>query len=86
MDKVNEAKDLLDKIGMPTQQQTDICAYTLLTLANILPTSDWSTASNEWIRIHDVIEFTSKNYGKEYAENTRETIRKNCMHQFRDGA
>lgn len=86
MDKVNEAKDLLNKIGMPTQQQTDICAYALLTLANILPTSDWSTASNEWIRIHDVIEFTSKNYGKEYAENTRETIRKNCMHQFRDGA
>ncbi len=50
------------------------------------PSSLWRNATNEWIRIHDVLTFSAQNYGKEYAENTRETIRKNCMHQFRDGA
>ena len=71
---------------MPEQQQTDISAYALLTLTHLTPNSEWQTASNEWIRIHDVLGFTAEHYGKEYAENTRETIRKNCMHQFRDGA
>ena len=86
MDKLSEAKDILKRIGMPTQQQNDISAYALLTLAGILPDSDWKTATNHWIRIHDILSFMSKHYGKEYAENTRETIRKNCMHQFRDAA
>ena len=86
MDKLTEAKDFLLKIGMPEQQQTDISAYALLTLTHLTPNSEWQSASNEWIRIHDVLGFTAEHYGKEYAENTRETIRKNCMHQFRDGA
>ena len=86
MDKLTQAKKFLKEIGMPVAQQTDMCAYALLTLANIKPTDNWNTATNEWIRIHDVLEFTSENYNKTYAENTRETIRKNCMHQFREGA
>lgn len=86
MDKLSEAKTLLRDIGMPVQQQNDICAYAFLTLANIKPRSKWSTATNEWIRIHDILTFAAEQYGKTYAENTRETIRKNCMHQFRDAA
>jgi len=86
MDKLSEAKAILKEIGMPEQQQNDVCAYALLTLAGIRPNDNWSAATNEWIRIHDVLGFAYENYGKEYAENTRETIRKNCMHQFRDSA
>ena len=47
---------------------------------------EWEQATNSWKRIHDVLEFTSEKYEKSYAENTRETIRKNCMQQFREGA
>ncbi len=86
MGKIKEAKDYLKKIGMPAAQQTDIAAYTLLTLAHMKSNKAWSTAKNDWIRIHDVLKFTAENYGKAYAENTRETIRKNCMHQFREAA
>lgn len=32
------------------------------------------------MRIHDIIEFIKNFYNKEYAENTRETIRKNNLH------
>lgn len=86
MDKVTEAKIFLKEFGMPERQQSDIAAYTLLTLANIKSGDSWKDATNDWIRIHDVLQFTSENYGRNYAENTRETIRKDCMHQFREGA
>lgn len=86
MNKKEETKKLLKLLGMPEQQQTDIAVYSLLTLANIKEESKWKLATNEWIRIHDILEFTSKFYNKTYAENTRETIRKQCMHQFREGA
>lgn len=86
MDKISEAKVFLKSFGMPDKQQSDIAAYTLLTLTHITPNDAWSDATNDWIRIHDVLQFTSENYGKAYAENTRETIRKDCMHQFRESA
>ena len=86
MGKLEDAKEILKDCGMPVQQQNDISAYTLLTLAEIDPEMEWDQATNSWKRIHDVLEFASEKYEKTYAENTRETIRKNCMHQFREGA
>lgn len=86
MGKVDEAKEILKKIGMPVEQQNEISALAFLTLADIRPDSKWSEASNEWIRIHYVLQFADQYYDKTYAENTRETIRKNCMHQFREAA
>lgn len=86
MDKIAEAKDFLKRIGMPSEQQTDMAAFALLTLLHLKPEDDWVEATNEWTTIHEVIQFTLQYYGKRYAENTRETIRKQCMHQFRDGA
>ncbi len=86
VEKLMEAKDILKKVGLPLAQQNDICGYSLLTLAHVYPDSTWTMATNDWIRIHDVLSFVAEHYGKEYAENTRETIRKNCMHQFRNAA
>ena len=37
MGKIEDAKKILKEIGMPEQQQTDIAAYSLLTLTNIKP-------------------------------------------------
>ena len=75
MSKIEDAKKILKEVGMPEQQQTDIAAYSLLTLADIGPKGKWSTAKNEWTRIHDVLQFSSHYYGKVYAENTRETMK-----------
>ena len=86
MDNLNSAKEILKAIEMPIKQQNDISGYTLLALANINDKSNWSLATNEWIRIHDIIIFINSNYDVDYAENTRETIRKNVIHQFRDAS
>ena len=86
MNKLEQAKDILAKIGMPKAQQADLCAYTLLSLLNIKEKSKWNTATNEYIRIHDIMGFIKQNYGVAYAENSRETFRKKAMHHFRIAA
>lgn len=86
MDKIETAKFLLDTIGMPIQQQSTLCCLTLLAMANIKKDTNFEDASNDWIRIHDVITFIAEEYGVIYAENSRETFRKQAMHHFRTAA
>lgn len=71
---------------MPDKQQSDLCALTMLGLANLKEGDSFKKASNNWIRIHDVIQFINDNYGVTYAENSRETFRKQAMHHFRNAA
>lgn len=63
-----------------------MCCYVLLAVADIKEDDEWSSAVNGWIRIHDVIAYTKENYGVAYAENSRETFRKQAMHHFRNAA
>ena len=86
MDKINEARELLKMLGMPKTQQADICCYVLLAMAGIKPNTLWKDAGNEWIRIHDIIQFANTYYGSTYAENSRETFRKQALHHFRNAA
>lgn len=86
MTKIEEARTILKELRVPEKQQSDMCCYVLLALANIKKRDLWAEASNEWIRIHDVIVYTKDNYGVTYAENSRETIRKQAMHHFRSAA
>ena len=85
-DKVEEAREFLKTIGMPKAQQTDLCCYVILAMAGIKPDMSWSEATNEWIRIHDMIQFVNTFYGVSYAENSRETFRKQALHSFRTAA
>ena len=86
MDKIETAKYILERIGMPAQQQSTLCCLTLLAMADIKRADRFEDATNKWIRIHDVIYFIEKEYGINYAENSRETFRKQAMHHFRTAA
>lgn len=86
MGKVEEAREFLESVGMPKAQQADICCYVLLAMANVKPETPWSEATNDWIRIHDIIQFSNRFYGTTYAENSRETFRKQALHRFRTAA
>lgn len=86
MSKIDEAREFLQAIGMPKPQQADLCCYSLLAMAGVTPTTAWKDATNEWIRIHDIMVFTSQHYQVSYAENSRETFRKQAMHHFRTAA
>jgi hypothetical protein len=86
MSKIDDAREFLISLNMPKIQQNDLCCLTLLALAAIKEQSVWADATNEWNRIHDIIEFTEINYGIKYAENSRETFRKTALHNFRNAA
>ena len=86
VDKIEEAREFLKNVGMPKAQQGDICCYVILAMAGIKPDMSWEEATNEWIRIHDIIQFVNTFYGMSYAENSRETFRKQALHRFRTAA
>lgn len=86
MDHITETRELLAAIGLPKAQQSDICVLTVLGMADIKPETDWSKATNNWLRIHDIIQFANANYPVSYAENSRETFRKQALHHFRTAA
>ena len=83
--KIEETREFLQMIGMPKAQQADICCYVILAMAGV-PDMSWSEATNEWIRIHDIIQFVNTFYDMSYAENSRETFRKQALHRFRTAA
>lgn len=86
MGQIEEARDILRQIGMPPRQQADVCCYTLLAMAGQLPTNSWRGVEPIWIRIHDIIYHSNQYYGATYAENSRETFRKQALHHFREAA
>lgn len=86
MDKLEVAKHLLARVGMPAEQQSALCCLSLLAMAKLAKSTPYSQATNEWVRIHDIIAFISDHYGVDYAENSRETFRKRAMHAFRAAA
>ena len=86
MSKIEEARKILSELNVPKKQQADLCCYVLLAMSDIKEGIAWTEATNNLIRIHDVLVFTRENYGVEYAENSRETFRKQAMHHFRNAA
>ncbi len=82
MAKVEQARQILDDFGLPAEQRNEIAGYTLLVLTGAKKRSQWKNATKRSLRIHDILTAISEDYGKQYAENTRETIRRRVLHQF----
>ena len=83
MGKYDDAKNILQALGVPKSQQSPVCCFTLLALAGLQENDKWDSVSNNWVGTHGVKTFLINNYNKIYAENSRENIRKNAMHPFR---
>lgn len=85
MSREAEAKIILAVLGMPTKQQNPNAVYTFLAFTDVGPNTAWGAAHAVRRTPHDVISFAGTAYGKVYAENTRETIRRHAIHQFVQG-
>lgn len=82
MGKIEQAQEILEAIGLPSAQQNEISALTLLALAQLSEKNAWKDAANPMLRVHDILIEIKQKYGREYAENSRETIRRRVLHQF----
>ncbi|HLJ33878.1 MAG TPA: BsuBI/PstI family type II restriction endonuclease [Ktedonobacteraceae bacterium] len=82
MGKIQEAQRILRELGLPPAQQNEISALTLLALCNVSETMKWTQVSQQPITIHNLMAFMKQHYGRTYAENTREVVRRQVIHQF----
>ncbi len=85
MGKITEAQEILKNLGLPIPQQNEMSALTLLALCNIREDDHWEDATRDSKRItKDIMSFVNENYKKDsqYAPNTRETFRRQVLHQF----
>lgn len=84
--KVEQALEVLKTLGLPKQQQNERSALTLLSLLDLKPDNDWTDAQAPLMGITPMMEFFAEHYGKQYAPNTRETVRRQTVHQFLQAA
>ncbi|MDI6804917.1 MAG: hypothetical protein QME58_13945 [Bacteroidota bacterium] len=83
MTKIEEAQIILKELGLPKSQQNEISALTLLALCSIKNNSNWKDAQRISLKVtKGVMAFIAKYYKRRYAPNTRETIRRQVLHQF----
>jgi len=85
-DKIKEALAILKDLGLPGQQQNERSALTLLSLLGLKPAGKWEDAANPLMGITPMMDFFEEHYGKKYAPNTRETVRRQTVHQFLQAA
>jgi adenine-specific DNA-methyltransferase len=82
MGKIEQAQEVLEALGLPSAQQNEILALTLLALAQLSEKTQWKDAFSQNLRIHDILVKIKQDYGREYTENSRETIRRKVLHQL----
>jgi len=82
--RVEEAVEILRSLGLPSAQLNERSGLTLLALLDLHPDQSWSEASDPLCGITPMMDYFRDHYGKTYAPNTRETVRRQTVHQFLD--
>jgi hypothetical protein len=82
MNKLEEAIEILRSLGLPTRQQNERSALTLIALAELKQKDSWRKTKQPRLRIWDIMAWMREHFGKDYAANSRETIRRQTIHQF----
>lgn len=83
---IDAAQRVLRSLGLPPAQQNERSALCLLALLDLTPGKAWADAGNPLMGISPIMDWVREHYGKIYAPNTRETFRRQSMHQFCDAS
>lgn len=81
---IEAAQQIIISLGLPRAQQNERSALCLLALLNLAPGKSWADSENPLMGITPIMDWIRDRYGKDYAPNTRETVRRQTMHQFCD--
>lgn len=80
--RIQAAESILKALQAPKAQRNERSALTLLGLLDLAADAPWSAASAPLRGVTELMDWMAANYGKKYAPNTRETIRRFTLHQF----
>lgn len=81
---IEAAIENLVSLGLPRMQQNERSALCLLALLDLSPGKPWNEAEAPLKGITPIMDWAREHYSKDYAPNTRETVRRQTMHQFVD--
>lgn len=80
--RIEEALNILKILKLPRMQLNDRSALTLLALLDMKADNLWKDASNPMYGITEMMDYFKEHFGITYAPNTRETVRRQTVHQF----
>ena len=80
--KIEQAIEILETLGLPSEQQNERSALTLLALLDLSPNGSWQELSKPLIGVTPIMDWSKAKYKKAYAPNSRETFRRFTLHQF----
>lgn len=81
-EQVENARIVLESLGMDAERSNERSALVLLALATLAPEDEWVDAANPMLGTRAIMDFIRDAYDREYAPNTRETVRRFTLHQF----
>jgi type II restriction enzyme len=84
MTRLDEAREILRAFGFDNGRCNERSGRTLLALAQLDESSTWADATNPMLGVRAILDWIRDQLGHEIAENTRETYRRQTLHQFRD--
>ena len=82
--RIDESLQAIASLGLPKAQQNERSALCLLALLNLTSGKSWAKADNPLMGITPIMDWVREHYGRDYAPNSRETFRRQTMHQFCD--
>ena len=83
---VEQAIEILKALGMPSAQQNGIAGLTLIALCGLTPNTKWFGAQKLDLTVSKgIMNHVKIHYGRNYAPNSRETFRRQVLHQFIQG-
>ena len=80
--RLKEAGSILVDLGLPQAQLNDRTALCLLALVDLPPRKSWTDCDAPLVGITPIMDWARDNFNASYAPNTRETFRRQSMHQF----
>ena len=80
--RIEETIEMLKSFGVQTGQLNERSALTFLALLDLGPDQPWLNSGSPLRGVTEMMGWMREQYGKTYAPNTRETIRRFTLHQF----
>jgi hypothetical protein len=83
---VQQARDALSALDFDKARSNERSALTLLSLLGLRPGDSWANATRGLYGVTPMMNWMAEHLDKRYAPNSRETVRRQTLHQFVDAA
>ncbi len=80
--RIAQAIEVLEALGLPQAQQNERSALCLLALLSLPPARPWQDAESPLLGVTPIMDWSRQHYAADYKPNTRETFRRQTIHQF----